>query len=63
MLMDKINVMKWFRAKSPSLTRCKEGDLLLLNFSNLTCVVNRQMGLSIDYQCIIHMSEVHEFKA
>ena len=40
MLMDKINVVEWFRAKSPSLTRCKEGDLPLLNFSNLTCMVS-----------------------
>ena len=38
MLMDKINVAEWFRAKSPSLARCKEGDLPLLNFSNLTCM-------------------------
>ena len=39
MLMDKINVAEWFRAKSPSLARCKEGDLPLLNFSNLTCML------------------------
>ena len=38
MLMDKINVAEWFRAKSPSLAKCKEGDLPLLNFSNLTCM-------------------------
>ena len=38
-LMDKINVAEWFRAKSPSFARCKEGDLPLLNFSNLTCVI------------------------
>ena len=31
-------VAEWFRAKSPSLARCKEGDLPLLNFSNLTCM-------------------------
>ena len=38
MLMDKINVAEWFRAKSPSLAKCKEGDLPLLNFLNLTCM-------------------------
>ena len=38
MLIDKINVAEWFRAKSPTLARCKEGDLPLLNFSNLTCM-------------------------
>ena len=38
MLIDTINVAEWFHAKSPSLTRCKEGDLPLLNFSNLTCM-------------------------
>ena len=38
MLMDEINVAEWFRAKSPSLARCKEGDLPLSNFSNLTCM-------------------------
>ena len=38
MLVDRINVMEWFRAKSPSLARCKEGDLPLLNISNLTCM-------------------------
>ena len=35
---DKINAAELFRAKSPSLARCKEGDLPLLNFSNLTCM-------------------------
>ena len=39
MLMDKINVAEWFRAKSPSLARFKEGDLPLLNFSNFTCMI------------------------
>ena len=38
MLTDKINVAEWFHAKSPSSTRCKEGDLPLLNFFNLTCM-------------------------
>ena len=38
MLVDKINVAELFCAKSPSLARCKEGDLPLLNFSNLTCM-------------------------
>ena len=38
MLIDKINGVKWVRAKSPSLERCKEGDIPLLNFSNLTCM-------------------------
>ena len=38
MLMDRINVAEWFYAKSPSFARCKEGDLHLLNFSNLTCM-------------------------
>ena len=33
MLRDKINVAEWFRAKSPSLARCKEGDLPVTNFS------------------------------
>ena len=37
-LMDEINVAEWFLAKSPSFPRCKEGDLPLLNFSNLTCM-------------------------
>ena len=36
MLIDEINVAKWFHVISPSLARCKEGDLPLLNFSNLT---------------------------
>ena len=35
MLCDKINVAELFRAKSPSLARCKKGYLPLLNFSNL----------------------------
>ena len=39
MLIDEINVAKWFRVKSPSFKRCKQGDLPLLNFSNLTCMV------------------------
>ena len=39
MLMDEINVPEWIRAKSPSLARCKEGDLPLLNSSNLTCML------------------------
>ena len=26
MLIDTINVAEWFRPKSPSLTKCKEGD-------------------------------------
>ena len=34
------NVAEWFRAESPSLVRCKEGDLPLLNFSNLTCMAS-----------------------
>ena len=38
MLVDKINVAKWFHAQSPSFPRFKEGDLPLLNFSNLTCM-------------------------
>ena len=43
MLIDKINVneinfAEWFRVVSPSLLRCKEGDLPLFNFSNLTCM-------------------------
>ena len=38
MLMDEINVVVWLRLKSPSFPRCKEGDLPLLNFSNLTCM-------------------------
>ena len=33
--------MEWLRAKSPSFARCKEGDLPLLNFSNLTCMLKR----------------------
>ena len=37
--MDKIQVAEWFRAKSPSLARCEEGDLPLLNFFNLTCMI------------------------
>ena len=39
MLMDEINVTVWLCAKSPSFPRCKEGDLPLLNFSNLTCML------------------------
>ena len=35
---DEINVVEWFRVKSPSFAICKEGDLPLLNFSNLTCM-------------------------
>ena len=38
MSMDKIKVAEWFRTKPPSLARCKERDLPLLNFSNLTCM-------------------------
>ena len=38
MLMDKINVVELFHVKSSSLVRCKEGDVPLLNFSNLTCM-------------------------
>ena len=38
MLIDEIKVAKWFRVKSPSFARCKEGELPLLNFSNLTCM-------------------------
>ena len=38
MLIDEINVAKLFHVKSPSLVRYKEGDLLLLTFSNLTCM-------------------------
>ena len=34
----KLMLQKWLRAKSPSLARCKEGDLPLLNFSNSTCM-------------------------
>ena len=41
MLMDEINVTEWFRAKSPSFARYKEGDLPLLNFSSLTCMSYR----------------------
>ena len=39
MLVDKLNVEERFHAKSPSLVRCKEGYLPLLNFSNLACMV------------------------
>ena len=35
MFRDKINVAEQFRVKSPTLARCKEGNLPLLNFSNL----------------------------
>ena len=45
MLIDKINVAEWFRAKSPSLARCKEGDLPLLNFSNLTCMSTENFSI------------------
>ena len=38
MLRDKIIVAEGFHVKSPSFARCKEGDLPLLNFSNLTCM-------------------------
>ena len=38
MLIDEINVVEFFTAKFPFLARCKEGDLLVLNFSNLTCM-------------------------
>ena len=38
MFIDKINVVEWFHLKSPSWARCKEGDLPLLNFSNLKCM-------------------------
>ena len=39
MLIDEMYVAEWFNVKSPSLVRYKEGDLPLLNFSNLTCMV------------------------
>ena len=55
MLMDKLNVAKWFRAKSPSLAICKEGDLTLLNFSNLTCMVKLY---SDDSHTVISASEL-----
>ena len=32
MLIGEINDAEWFRVKSPSLVRCKDGDLPLLNF-------------------------------
>ena len=48
MLIDKINVAEWFQAKSPSLARCKEGDIPLLNFSNLTCMVIAKV--KVDYR-------------
>ena len=52
MLMDKINVAEWFRAKSPSLARCKKGDLPLLNFSSLTCMKKMTcQGIIIYYLC------------
>ena len=38
--MTEINVAEWFSSKSLSFLRCKEGDLPLLNFSNLTCMGN-----------------------
>ena len=38
-LHDKINVAHLFRTKYPSLARCKEGNLPLFHFSNLTCMV------------------------
>ena len=48
-LIDKINVAEWFRAKSPSLTGCKEGDLPLLSFSNLTCMHKPRKKTLIPY--------------
>ena len=47
MLMDKINVGEWFCTKSPSLARYKEGDLPLLNFSNLTCMYLSVIALAM----------------
>ena len=37
---DKRNVAKLFCVKSPNFARCKEGDLPLLNFSDLMCIIN-----------------------
>ena len=34
MLIDRINVAEWFRTKSPSLERCKEGDLETPSFEH-----------------------------
>ena len=49
MIRYKINVAELFRAKSPSFARFKEGDLPLLNFSNLTCM-HLISSLSISFQ-------------
>ena len=38
MVMFESYAAEWFRGKSPSLAICKEGNLPLLNFSNLTCM-------------------------
>ena len=45
MLIEEINVAEWFNAKTPSLARCKEGDLPLLNFPTPTTF--RQVTLSL----------------
>ena len=51
MLIDKINVAKWCRVKSPSLAWCKERDLPLLNFSNLTCMDFTSFSYNRDRRC------------
>ena len=53
MLMNKKNVAEWFRAESPSLVRCKEGDLPLLNFSNLTCMRYKRNELEYDLGSVL----------
>ena len=56
-----INVAEWVREKSPSLIRCNEGDLPLLNSSNLTCMwitfSHRQnVDMSICYQYVLRFN-------
>ena len=48
MFLDK-NVVVLFRTKSPSLKRCKEGDLPRLKVSNLICTMYAQLlTISVD---------------
>ena len=61
-MIDEINVAEWFRVKSPSSARCKEGDLPLLNFSNLTCMI-MCYGVPSNFQDItsIHQKVLFSF--
>ena len=65
MLIDEINVAEWFRVESPSLARRKEGDLPLLNFSNLTCMhtvgPNPSMQIQVETTSNFNVEKIFDF--